>query len=132
MYILQAGNAVIFLTSINNSLDLRNTFYWGRTTLDSCSGSDERLPTTAGCQEVEGVFLERMGLTWKDAVALLGAHTLGRGQKQVRNHPRLAGVVRSFLIYFRTFHSSSSQAIMEHGCPMMWTLKSSTRNTTRR
>jgi hypothetical protein len=82
---LKAGNAVIFLTSINNSLDLRNTFYWGRTTLDSCPGSDSRLPTTAGCQDVEGVFLERMGLTWKDAVALLGAHTLGRGQKQVRN-----------------------------------------------
>lgn len=60
-----AGNAVIFLTSVNNSLDLRNTFYWGRTTLDSCPGSDSRLPTTSGCQDVEGVFLERMGLTWK-------------------------------------------------------------------
>lgn len=81
-----AGNAVIFITSINNSLDLRNTFYWGRSTLDSCPGSDSRLPTTGGCQDVEGVFLERMGLTWKDAVALLGAHTLGHGQKQFSGH----------------------------------------------
>lgn len=79
-----SANAVIYLTSVNNSLDLRNTYYWGRTTLDSCPGADTRLPTTGGCQDVEGVFLERMGLTWKDAVALLGAHTLGRGNKDVR------------------------------------------------
>ena len=79
-----AANAVIYLTSIDNSLDLRNTFYWGRTTVDSCPGSDSRLPTTAGCQDVEDVFLTRMGLTWKDAVALLGAHTLGRGHLEVR------------------------------------------------
>ncbi|KAL3788690.1 hypothetical protein HJC23_001889 [Cyclotella cryptica] len=81
-----AGNAVIYLTSVNNELDLRNTYYWGRTTVDSCPGSDSRLPTTAGCQSVEGVFLERMGLTWKDAVALLGAHTLGRGSSQFSGH----------------------------------------------
>ena len=82
-----AGNAVIYLTSVNNELDLRNTYYWGRNTVDSCPGSDSRLPTTAGCQSVEGVFLERMGLTWKDAVALLGAHTLGRGNNKVRALP---------------------------------------------
>jgi len=81
-----AANAVIYHTSINNALDLRNTFYWGRTSLDSCPGSDSRLPTTGGCQDVEDVFLERMGLTWKDAVALLGAHTLGRGNIEVRKH----------------------------------------------
>lgn len=73
-----SANAVIYLTSVNNALDLRNAFLWGRETTDSCFGSDDRLPTSAGCQEVEGVFLQRMGLTWKDAVALLGAHTLGR------------------------------------------------------
>ena len=81
-----AANAVIYLTSIDNSLDLRDTFYWGRTTRDSCPGSDSRLPTTAGCQDVEDVFLTRMGLTWKDAVALLGAHTLGRGHLEVRQN----------------------------------------------
>lgn len=81
-----AGNAVIYLTSLNNALDLRNTFYWGRTTVDSCPGSDSRLPTTGGCQDVEGVFLDRMGLTWNDAVALLGAHTLGRGNIEVRTY----------------------------------------------
>ena len=78
-----AGNAVIRQTSINNALDLKKTFYWGREDLDECPGSAERLPSTASCQEVEGVFLERMGLTWRDAVALLGAHTLGRGNTDV-------------------------------------------------
>lgn len=81
-----SANAVIYLTSVNNELDLRNTFLWGRETVDSCIGSADRLPTSAGCQQVEGVFLERMGLTWKDAVALLGAHTLGRANAEFSGH----------------------------------------------
>lgn len=79
-----AGNAVIRLTSINKALDLRNTFYWGRKTSNSCVNSAFRLPTTNSCQDVEDVFLARLGLRWKDAVALLGAHTLGRGNSEVR------------------------------------------------
>lgn len=81
-----SANAVIYLTSVNNALDLRNAFLWGRETVDVCLGSDDRLPTSAGCQEVEGVFLQRMGLTWKDAVALLGAHTLGRANAEFSGH----------------------------------------------
>ena len=61
-----AANAVVYLTSVNNELDLRSTFLWGRETVDACPGSNDRLPTSAGCQEVEGVFLDRMGLTWND------------------------------------------------------------------
>jgi hypothetical protein len=83
---IASANAVIYLTSVNNELDLRNTFFWGRETSDICPGSDDRLPTSAGCQEVEGVFLQRMGLSWKDAVALLGAHTLGRGNAEFSGH----------------------------------------------
>lgn len=79
-----AANAIVRQTSINNSLDLKETFYWGRKEADECEGSAERLPTTENCQQVEGVFLDRMGLKWKDAVALLGAHTLGRGHSEVR------------------------------------------------
>lgn len=81
-----AANAVIYLTSVNNELDLRNTFLWGREDANSCPGSDDRLPTSAGCQEVEAVFLQRMGLTWKDAVALLGAHTIGRAHVEFSGH----------------------------------------------
>ncbi len=81
-----AANAVILLTSVDNALDLQNTFYWGRRERDECDGSALRLPSTQNCQQVEGVFLDRMGMKWKDAVALLGAHVLGRGNREVRLH----------------------------------------------
>ena len=82
---IAAANAVIRQTSISNSLDLRETFMWGRKDRSVCRGSGLRLPQSTGCDEVEDVFLERMGLTWTDAVALLGAHTLGRGDTRVRH-----------------------------------------------
>merc|ERR1712194_445216 len=40
----------------------------------------------ASCTEVEGVFLHRLGLTWTDAVALLGGHTIGRGSADFSGH----------------------------------------------
>ena len=80
---IASANAVIHQTSINNSLDLRSTFKWGRKDRDVCRGSGERLPQASGCDQVEDVFLRKMGLQWVDAVALLGAHTLGRGDKDV-------------------------------------------------
>ncbi|KAL7430594.1 hypothetical protein ACHAXH_004714 [Discostella pseudostelligera] len=81
-----AANAVILLTSVNNALDLQNTFYYGRRERNECEGSASRLPSTQNCQQVEGVFLDRMGMKWKDAVALLGAHTLGRGNREFSGH----------------------------------------------
>ena len=87
-----AANAVIYHTSIDNSLDLINTFYWGRKERNECLDSAQRLPhassqeVRSSCQQVEDVFLTRMGLTWKDAVALMGAHTLGRGHAQFSGH----------------------------------------------
>jgi hypothetical protein len=82
---IASANAVIRQTSIGNSLDLRDTFVWGRKDNDVCHNSGLRLPQSSSCDEVEDVFLERMGLTWTDAVALLGAHTLGRGSGEVRH-----------------------------------------------
>jgi len=75
-----SANAVIRQTSVGNALDMKDTFLWGRKDADSCNiPSGDRLPTAAGCDETEEVFLRRMKLEWRDAVALMGAHTLGRG-----------------------------------------------------
>ncbi len=80
-----AANGVVYETSVDGmKLDLIDTFLWGRDDRGSCPGSADRLPSSEGCRQVEGVFLERMGLTWRDAVALLGAHTLGQGHATVR------------------------------------------------
>lgn len=87
---LAAANAVIKQTSVNNVFtsynlgnDLRSKFRWGRVSRQTCPGSGERLPIPSRCAEVERVFRTQMGLTWKEAVALLGAHTLGRGDRDV-------------------------------------------------
>ena len=77
-----AANAAIRQTS-GGALDLRDTFRWGRRDRDECGGSGARLPRPAGCRETEEVFLRRMGLSWRDVTALLGAHTLGRGDRRV-------------------------------------------------
>ena len=82
---IASANAVIRQTSIDNALDMKDTFRWGRKDTDACDGSGNRLPEASGCDEVEGVFLKRMGLRWSDAVALLGAHTLGRAKNEVRS-----------------------------------------------
>jgi len=74
-------------------LDLKKTFYWGRPETDDCPDSGLRLPTTTSCQDVEGAFMERMGLKWDDAVALLGAHTIGRGNMMVSH------LINDFLFY---------------------------------
>jgi hypothetical protein len=78
-----SANAVIHLTSVGNALNLKDTFLWGRKDRDSCIGSGQRLPRASGCQQVEAVFLTRMGFSWREIVALLGAHTLGRGHMSV-------------------------------------------------
>ena len=80
---IASANAVIRQTSVNNALNLRSTFKWGRKDASSCSGSGNRLPTPTGCTSVESVFLTRMGLSWRDAAVLMGGHTLGRGESTV-------------------------------------------------
>ena len=69
---IASANAVIRQTSVNNGLDLRETFLWGRKDRDACPGSGDRLPTPAGCDQVEDVFIRKMALEWRDAVALMG------------------------------------------------------------
>jgi len=63
--------------------DMMHTFLWGRQQASSCSGSGDRLPKGESCKDNQETFIDRMGLTWRDATALLGAHTVGRGQLDV-------------------------------------------------
>jgi len=76
---IATAHAVIRQTSVGNVLNMKDNFLWGRKYIDSCPGSGDQLPTADGCDQTEAVFLERMGLEWRDAVALMGGHTLGRG-----------------------------------------------------
>ena len=80
------ANAAIRQSSIDQALDMKNSFRWGRTDAESCSGQGDRLPSTGGCSPVEAVFLDRMGMTWEHAVALMGAHTLGHGSRDNSGH----------------------------------------------
>lgn len=80
-----AATATIKISS-NGRHDMWHTFMWGRKQRDSCSGSGDRLPAGKGCQDNQRVFLDNMGLTWKDVTALLGAHTVGRGQNKFSGH----------------------------------------------
>ena len=81
-----SANAVIKLSSPNNELDLKSTFKWGRIDTNVCPDAASRLPGDQNCSQVESVFLDRLGLTWTDAVALIGAHTLGRGSSDFSGH----------------------------------------------
>ena len=80
-----SANAVIFITS-NDELNLKDTFAFGRATAETCDDSATRLPEDSSCNFVEDVFLNRMDMTWTNAVALLGAHTLGRGSINFSGH----------------------------------------------
>ena len=64
---ISSANAVIRQTSVNNALNLKEYFTWGRIDRDSCEGSGNRLPVPSGCDQVEDTFLVRMGLEWRDA-----------------------------------------------------------------
>eukprot|EP00434_Breviolum_minutum_P004822 symbB.v1.2.004251.t2/scaffold241.1/size254724/6 len=63
------------------SLDLRSRFKFGRQTASSCSFAVGRLPDPErGCVAVDETFVQRMGLSWSQAAALMGVHTLGRAK----------------------------------------------------
>ena len=82
---IAAANGVIHHTS-NKELDLIDTFQWGRSDRDSCPGSGDRVPAPTRCSSIEEAFITRMGLSYKDSVALMGGHTLGRGDDDLSGH----------------------------------------------
>ena len=62
-------------------LDLRSRFKFGRRTASSCDFAVGRLPDPErGCVAVDETFVQRMGLSWSQAAALMGVHTLGRAK----------------------------------------------------
>jgi hypothetical protein len=84
-----AANGVIKETSRTSNVrpnGLELPFRWGRVDNDSCTESSARLPEPHGCSQIEGTFINRMGLSWRDATALMGAHTLGRGSADFSGH----------------------------------------------
>ena len=80
---IAAANAVIRQTSVDNALDTRDSFLWGRQDRALCPDAGNRLPTPHGCQATEDAMRRRMGLTRREVVALMGSHTLGRGDRSV-------------------------------------------------
>lgn len=60
-------------------IDFRSNFKYGRTTGKECAFAHGRLPNPENsCSAVETTFVNRMGLSWNFAAALMGVHSLGR------------------------------------------------------
>jgi len=64
-------------------INFRSKFRYGRTTATSCTGAANRLPDPEdSCDAVSETFLKHMGMTKREAAALMGVHTLGRARPQ--------------------------------------------------
>jgi hypothetical protein len=109
-----SANAVLRQTSVGNALNMKTSFRWGRKDKVSCPGSGERLPIPSRCAEVDRVFRSRMGLSWRDAVALLGAHTLGRGDRSVSCFSCSSFVCVCVYIYVSSLSLSSYTYFCNH------------------
>ena len=74
-----------------------------------------RLPAASGCDAVEGVFVDRLGLTRTDAVALLGAHTIGRGSTDFSGHNGIwVDTVQASTVSFNyCFHSGFRELLIQ-------------------
>jgi len=81
-----AANAAIKASSPTG---LQLPFRWGRIDRELCPESSSRLPAPSGCSQIQSTFIDRMGLTWTDAAALMGAHTLGGGSLQNSGHQEI-------------------------------------------
>jgi catalase (peroxidase I) len=84
-------------------------FRFGRTTAATCV--DGVLPgAQAGISEIQRVMVDQMGLTMRESVALLGAHTLGRFEAR---NSGFEGTVRVFRLEF-----SLEATIGSHACSL--------------
>jgi len=63
--------------------DFKTHFRFGRKTATACPGSATLLPDPEdGCDAVRETFVQHMQLTFRDAAALMGVHTLGRARPE--------------------------------------------------
>lgn len=62
------------------TLDFEPQFRFGRVTAATCSPKPLPNPERS-CVAVEENFIDELGLTWTDAAAMMGVHTLGRASK---------------------------------------------------
>jgi len=87
-FIVLAAEAVITFsrehaTGGSSDIDLRSNFRFGRTTAATCTFAEGRLPNPEdSCTAVEETFVRRMGLSWRQAAALMGVHSLGRARPE--------------------------------------------------
>ena len=71
------------MISTNPDVSLVAQFEWGRDFESDCSAKRGRLPShQLGLDHVRDVFTKRMGFSDDEIVALMGAHTIGRGHVQ--------------------------------------------------
>lgn len=64
--------------STRQTLDFRARFKYGRATSMNCTIFKGKLPDAErGCDAVKDTLISNMGLTWTQAAALMGAHTIG-------------------------------------------------------
>jgi len=63
-------------------VDFQSQFRYGRTTNTTCPQNAPLPNASASCTAVEQTYVTQMKLTWKQAAALSGVHTLGKAQPQ--------------------------------------------------
>jgi catalase (peroxidase I) len=75
----EAREAAINVTTSLPIIDFRSSFKYGRNTSTSCSQGAVAAPDPEGsCKQVEGIYVAKLGLSWEEATALSGVHTIGR------------------------------------------------------
>mmetsp|Transcript_133138 Transcript_133138/g.235627 ORF Transcript_133138/g.235627 Transcript_133138/m.235627 type:complete len:504 (+) Transcript_133138:59-1570(+) len=63
----------------HKGLDFRARFKYGRVTNPQCNSAIGVMPDAErGCDAVKDTMISKMGLTWTQAAALMGAHTIGQ------------------------------------------------------
>jgi hypothetical protein len=70
--------AVLKVDPTRQPVDFRSQFMFGRVTATDCISAVGKMPNAEkGCAQVSETLVDGLGLTWKQAAALMGGHTIG-------------------------------------------------------